>query len=250
MTATVHPEHAALWLLRHGQSVGNVANDAAHLNPVDRLDIVDRDMDVDLSELGVRQAEAFGDWLASQPDDDRPDVVVTSPYVRAARTAAIVADRAGLDAEIIPDERLREREFGILDLLTHQGIVAAFPDEAERRARVGKFYYRPPGGESWVDLALRLRSLRDSLVREHADRRVLVVTHEVPIIIMRYLIERLDERAALELSRAARIANCSLTTFVRDGDARLRLDLDAWTAQLEEQRAPITEETDAPVAPR
>jgi broad specificity phosphatase PhoE len=240
-------ELAALWLLRHGQSLGNVANDRARAADVERLDLVERDMDVPLSDLGAAQADAFGQWLAGQPD--RPDVVITSPYVRAAETARRVLAAADLDVELIPDERLREREFGILDLLTHRGVEAAFPSEAARRDRIGKFYYRPPGGESWVDVALRLRSLRDSITREHVDRRVLVVTHEVPIIILRYLIERLDEQAALALSRAARVANCSLTTYERDGD-RLRLDLDAWTAPLEEQRTPITKEPDDAVAPR
>jgi hypothetical protein len=78
---------------------------------------------------------------------------------------------------------------------------------------------------------------------------VLVVAHEVPIIVMRYLIERLDEPAALALSRSARLANCSLTSYRRDGDG-LRLDLDAWTAPLEEQQAPVTDEPDDAVASR
>jgi broad specificity phosphatase PhoE len=243
-------ELAALWLLRHGQSLGNVANDRARAEDLERLDLVDRDMDVPLSELGQEQARAFGRWLAEQPDDATPDVIVTSPYVRAADTARLVLDAAGREVDVIADERLREREFGILDLLTHRGVAATYPSEAARRDRIGKFYYRPPGGESWVDVALRLRSLRDSLVREHADRRVLVVTHEVPIIIMRYLIERLDEQAALALSRSARLANCSLTSYVRADDATLRLDLDAWTAPLEAQRTPVTEEPDDAVASR
>jgi broad specificity phosphatase PhoE len=242
-------ELAALWLLRHGQSLGNVANDRARAEDLERLDLVDRDMDVPLSELGEDQARAFGRWLAEQPHDEAPDVVLTSPYVRAAETARLVLEAADLDVEVIADERLREREFGVLDLLTHRGVEATYPSEATRRDRIGKFYYRPPGGESWVDVALRLRSLRDSIVREHPDRRVLVVTHEVPIIILRYLVERLDEQAALALSRSARLANCSLTTYVRDDDM-LRLDLDAWTAPLEAQRTPVTEEPDDAVAPR
>jgi broad specificity phosphatase PhoE len=245
----VRDELRSLWLLRHGQSLGNLANDAARVQPVDRLDIAERDMDVPLSDLGIQQAAAFGSWLAKQPSDDRPEVVVTSPYLRAVETARHVVDRAGLDVEIVADERLREREFGILDLLTHQGVVAEYPVEAARRDRIGKFYYRPPGGESWVDVALRLRSLRDSLVREYADQRVMVVTHEVPIIITRYLIERLDEAAALQLSRSGRLANCSLTAFVRD-DVGLRLDLDAWTAPLEQEDAPVTDEPDPAVASR
>jgi 2,3-bisphosphoglycerate-dependent phosphoglycerate mutase len=239
-----------LWLLRHGQSLGNVANDAARVNPVDVLDIADRDMDVPLSDLGRQQADAVGRWLATEASESRPDVVLSSTYRRAVETAAIVIERAGLDVELVLDERLREREFGVLDLLTHQGIVARFPEEATRRQRIGKFYYRPPGGESWVDVALRLRSFLDSVARECSDRRLLVVTHEVPIIVFRYLLERLDESQALELSRSARLANCSLTTFSRDHESRLRLERDAWTASLEQQNAPVTDEPDAAVAPR
>jgi broad specificity phosphatase PhoE len=246
----MNPELLELWLLRHGQSLGNVANDAARQGGVDRLDIADRDMDVPLSDLGVEQADAFGIWLGDQAQDEQPEVIVSSPYVRAMETASHVVEAAGMDVEIIPDERLREREFGIVDLLTHRGIVAQFPSEAARRERLGKFYYRPPGGESWVDVALRLRSLRDSLVREYPDRRVLVVAHEVPIIITRYLVERLDERTALELSAGGRLANCSLTTYVRDDDRRLRLERDAWTVPLHQENAPITDAPDAAVASR
>ena len=85
VSATVNSELGALWLLRHGQSLGNVANDAARDRELDRLDLADRDMDVPLSELGNEQAVAFGTWLNAQPDDTRPDVVISSPYVRASR---------------------------------------------------------------------------------------------------------------------------------------------------------------------
>ena len=87
-------------------------------------------------------------------------------------------------------------------------------------------------------------------MREHADRRVLVVTHEVPIIITRYLLERFDEQGALELSRSGRLANCSLTTYVPADEGGLRLDLDAWVAPLREHAAPVTDEPDAAVASR
>ncbi len=243
-------ELGELWLVRHGQSLGNLANDAARTSDVDRLDLADRDMDVPLSDLGRQQSRAFGAWLGQQPSSVQPDAIVSSPYARAVQTTRDVVAQAGLDVEIVVDERLREREFGILDLLTHRGVEATFPDEAARRARLGKFYYRPPGGESWVDVALRLRSLRDSLVREHRDRRVMVVTHEVPIIIFRYLVEQFDEHRALELSRSGRLANCSLTTFVRDDGHKLRLDRDAWTAPLERDETPVTDESDAAVASR
>jgi broad specificity phosphatase PhoE len=187
--------------------------------------------------------------LGRQPAEERPGVVLASPYARAVDTATAVLSAARLDLKVHQDERLRERELGILDLLTHDGIKARYPDEFKRRQRLGKFYHRPPGGESWVDVALRLRSLRDSIGREHAGRRVLIVTHEVVIVIMRYLLEDLDEAQALALG-GGRIANCSLTTYVTDAGGTPHLVLDGWTTPLEQANEPVTEERDAPVAPR
>ena len=237
-----------LWLLRHGQSLGNVARDRARGLDVETLDIAERDMDVPLSPLGVEQAAAFGKWLGTC--DERPDVVVASPYVRAFQTAEVAVRAAGLDLRVHTDERLRERELGVLDLLTSQGVEARYPIEAERRRRLGKFYHRPPGGESWVDVALRMRSLRDSLAREHLDKRVLLVTHEVVIVIWRYLLDDLDERGALALAREHPLANCSLTTYVRGSDENLVIDRDNWTVPLEVSAVSVTEDHDVPVAPR
>jgi broad specificity phosphatase PhoE len=241
---------ASLWLLRHGQSLGNVAHESRPAGTL-VLDIAERDMDVPLSEYGRRQARAFGEWLGQQPAEDRPEVVLASPYVRAVQTAETVLESAGMgEMSVRLDERLRERELGILDLLTGEGVAAKYPEEALRRQRLGKFYHRPPGGESWVDVGLRLRSLRDSISIEHDGRRVLVVTHEVVIVMIRYLLEDLTETTALALSTAQRIANCSLTSYATGRDGRLALDRDAWTAPLEEGDAPVTKAHDAPVAPR
>jgi broad specificity phosphatase PhoE len=52
------------------------------------------------------------------PSDERPEVVLTSPYLRAQRTAALIRDVGGLAdnaSEPLIDERLREKELGILD---------------------------------------------------------------------------------------------------------------------------------------
>jgi hypothetical protein len=67
---------------------------------------------------------------------------------------------------------------------------------------------------------------------------------------MRYLIEDLDEKAALGLSAAKTLANCSVTSYVRQTDGTLTLDKDAWVRPLERQHTVVTEEPDAPVAPR
>ena len=76
-----------LWLVRHGQSQGNVARDAAHQAGLSVIDLNVRDVDVPLSELGRQQAEATGRWFAAVPEAERPEVIISSPYVRARQTA-------------------------------------------------------------------------------------------------------------------------------------------------------------------
>ena len=179
---TVWPD--TLWLVRHAESAGNIARDAALSAGLHEIDVHVRDVDVPLSPLGERQAAALGRWFGAMPPANRPTVVLTSPYVRAARTAQIMRDAAGLDATVptVVDERLREKEFGILDRLTRVGIDARHPDQAEFRRLLGKFYHRPPGGESWCDVILRLRTVVELITREYRSERVLIVCHSVVVL--------------------------------------------------------------------
>ena len=85
-----------LWVVRHGESAGNVARDAAHAAGLSHIEIGPRDVDVPLSALGERQSVALGQWFASQPENARPDVVMTSPYLRAQFTGMLYARRADL----------------------------------------------------------------------------------------------------------------------------------------------------------
>ncbi len=138
------------WIVRHGQSAGNVARDAAHAAMLDRIAVSGRDVDVPLSALGESQSLALGRWFAAMPGDYRPQAVLVSPYVRAIRTAELMREAGGIapDEPLCRDERLREKEFGVLDGLTTPGIARVFPDQAEFRRLLGKFYHRPPGGEA------------------------------------------------------------------------------------------------------
>ena len=79
-----------LWVVRHGESAGNVARDAAHAAGVPEIDIRTRDVDVDLSALGEHQSRALGHWFAAMSPNDRPNILLSSPYLRAIRTAEII----------------------------------------------------------------------------------------------------------------------------------------------------------------
>jgi broad specificity phosphatase PhoE len=108
-----------LWVVRHGESAGNVARDEADAAGSTEIDIEFRDVDVPLSRLGAEQSRTLGHWFAEMPPSERPDVVLSSPYLRARQTADIIKTTGGLAAgfsRFIIDERLREKEFGILDV--------------------------------------------------------------------------------------------------------------------------------------
>ncbi len=239
------PQLRSLSLVRHAESAGNVANDAALVAGWHELDLAIRDMDVPLSDLGEGQGRALGTWLAGL--DREPDVIVASPYRRAVDTAALAMDASGRHPPLVRDERLREREFGILDRLTKPGIEARHPEQAAARAFLGKLYHRPPGGESWADVAARVRSVIADLRLDHAGDDVVIVSHQAVIMLFRYVIERLDEPTLLALDKQEQIANTAVCRYEADGrDLRLV----TWNDTSHLPESATTDDSDVPVAPR
>jgi broad specificity phosphatase PhoE len=237
-----------LWVVRHGESAGNVARDRAEAERLDRIELAHRDVDVPLSEGGEAQAQALGRWLAGLPEP--PTALWTSPYVRAEQTAHIALQAAGLTARTVVDERLREREFGVLDGLTRQGITSLYPEESERRKMIGKFYHRPPGGESWSDVLLRLRGALADLQAREPGGRVLLVAHQVVVLLVRYVLEGLTEKEILAIDRQAEVLNCSVTTYAA-GPHGLVLEAFNEVGHLERSdEAEVTAEPDVARVPR
>ena len=242
---------AKLWLVRHGQSQGNVAREIADEAGHHEIGIDVRDVDVPLSDLGREQAKAAGNWFAGLPENERPEVILTSPYIRTRETAKIICEAgalAGGPQRAIVDERLREREFGVFDRLTTAGIRARYPQEAAHRATLGKFYHRPPGGESWADVILRLRSVLNTINLHYSDKRVLVVCHQVVVLCFRYILEELEEREILKIDREAEVLNCAVCAFDfdpdKDGLCVPKLAMWNYATPLKAERVPETAEPD------
>ena len=132
--------------------------------------------------------------------------------------------------------------------LTRYGILARFPEQAALRNSLGKFYHRPPGGESWCDVILRLRSAFEMLCREYHGERVLVVAHSVVVLCMRYIIEELTEAEILHIDRGNEVANCSVTRFDVDSTVgtvgKLVLDSFNFVAPLTAEGATVTSSPD------
>jgi 2,3-bisphosphoglycerate-dependent phosphoglycerate mutase len=205
---------AELVLIRHGQSTANVAFPRADAEGLLESGLTGRDTDVQLTELGVRQAEAIGRWLGTLPPDRLPQVVITSPYLRARRTWQIAAEASGRDLPApTTDDRLVDRLLGDLEMLTRAAIAKRFPDEPGRLTDAGEYYYRPPGGESFGDIAERLTAFLTDLNGHHAGERVAVVAHDAVVLTMRAVIHQLDWDAVAAVAAFGPVRNASITRF-------------------------------------
>jgi probable phosphoglycerate mutase len=183
-------------------------------------------------------------------------VVLASPYVRARRPRRDVrGGRASPDfAKGSSTSGCASASSASWDRLTTAGIREKFPEQAEQRTLLGKFYHRPPGGESWADVILRLRSALDTISLHHADRRVLIVCHQVVVLCFRYILEELDEAQILAIDKAGDVVNCGVLQYEFEPDDERhcvpRLVCYNFAAPLIDENAPVTSEPDAMVAAR
>ncbi|MFJ8162485.1 histidine phosphatase family protein [Streptomyces sp. NPDC096136] len=207
---------AALWAIRHGQSTANLAFAEAERSGATALPVAGRDRDVPLSEHGRTQALALGPWLSTLPQI--PALIVCSPYTRARQTWQAMADHAAAVGHAVPavlvDERLRDREMGVFELHPPAALRARAPEEAERRALLGEWFYRPPGGEALADVALRVRDFTAELDRAAPGQRVLVVAHDAVILTLRFVLAGLGAPSPEHLPP---VPNASVSSWHREG---------------------------------
>jgi probable phosphoglycerate mutase len=127
--------------------------------------------DIDLSERGVRQAEAIAEELRGF----EPAVVVSSAMIRARKTAAAIARICRTPHEV--EAELHERRVGVLSGLPfdHLGIWS----ETARRWAAGETAYAHEGAESFDEVRNRTMPAWERIVARHAGRRIAIVTHGV-----------------------------------------------------------------------
>ncbi|MGI9007233.1 MAG: histidine phosphatase family protein [Streptosporangiaceae bacterium] len=130
--------------------------------------------DVPLTKEGIKQAGQVARSLASGRG---ADVVITSPLLRARRTAEAVAAATG--APLVVDDDLVEADFGAWQGMTFAEAGERWPDEM--KAWLASPDARPPDGESFAMVAMRVLAAQDRLLEEHQHKRAVVVSHVTPI---------------------------------------------------------------------
>src|SRR5262249_38727745 len=135
-----------LVLVRHGESEGNVAfgyskrGDTRHFTPEF---LARHSSKWRLTDRGREQARAAGVWLRENlaPSFDR---YYTAEYLRAMETAAHLGFE---DAAWYCEFYLRERDWGVFDVMSFQDRRERYADDLKRR-EADTFFWTPPGGES------------------------------------------------------------------------------------------------------
>jgi 2,3-bisphosphoglycerate-dependent phosphoglycerate mutase len=197
-------------IVRHGESARNLARSEAKTIGKGTFGTGLRDVDTPLTPRGSFQAKDTGQYLS---DHFVFDAVFSSPYTRTVQTTEGILAAFKTKPPVVLEERIREIEFGILDGLTREGIVEHYPNEFLRREREGKYWYRPPGGESRPDVALRVHSFLGTLTRDYSRKEVLIVCHSVVVLIFRRLLERWGEKEYMKVDAEDDVENCSVTVY-------------------------------------
>jgi broad specificity phosphatase PhoE len=156
-----------LILIRHGQTVW-------HSDGVERAE---GRAEVDLDEVGVRQARATAARLSAW----EISAIYSSPLKRAFTTASILAARGGLTAQ--PEPGLIDIDYGKWQGMTHPEARADDPKVYDlwlKRPHQVTF----PGGEGLADVRKRAVSAVEALTPKHVGQTVVLVSHKVVIKVL------------------------------------------------------------------
>lgn len=208
-----------LVLVRHGQSEGNAAkrlSEKGDNTGFARLnDIHTRSFR--LTKKGQEQAVTTGKWIENEFYKEGKGFgrYIASEYTRAMETAALL----GLpDAAWLRNFYLTERDWGELESCPESEKAERFGDVLRMRM-IEPFFWRPPNGESFADLCLRLDRVLSTLHRECSDMKVIMVCHGEVIRALRVLIERMPQQRFKEtyLSKESvdGIHNCEVLHYSR-----------------------------------
>ncbi len=198
-----------------------VSTELKQLAELARKELIDTfskgDYSTPLTEAGERQAEETGTHLLEHIT--LPDIVYVSPYLRTRQTfAGLVRGCPALaQCRVVFEERIREQEHGLSTIYNDWRIYLVYnPAQAVLFKRNGDYEYRFLNGENKSDVRERARSFITTLIREHAEQNVLVVSHHLTLLSLRANLERWDKDEFIRVDRTETPINCGMTIYQGD----------------------------------
>jgi len=208
-----------LVFVRHGESEGNVAVNAAETGDASLFtdEFKARHSSTwNLTPKGEKQAIAAGNWIKKNINGGVFDSYYASTYRRAKRTAGLL----GLPHAIWHlRDYLREHDWGNLDVMTDEERHLKYP-EIMKGHQINPYYFSAPGGESLADVLIRARvGIIATLYRDVPNKRAIVVSHGNMMWPVRIIMENLLPDDYLRLKAAKnpqdKINNCQIFQYTR-----------------------------------
>ena len=162
--------------------------------------------------------QAQADRLAERLANERVRALHSSDAGRARQTAKPIA--AAVELEVVYDDALRERNYGIFEGRTYGEIERDYP-EAFRKFRSRDPRYAPPGGETVLQFRDRIVAALERVASRAGGECAAVVTHGGVLGIL----YRHATGMPLDSRRTYTLHNASVNRFVYDGT---RWSLEAW----------------------
>ena len=180
---------AKLILARHGETEWNVGK------------VFRGRADVNLNEVGIKQAELLGKHLCHLG----LEAIYSSPVKRALDTANIVA--RCMEVAVCISEGLTDFDFGEWQSLSEQEVKRLYPDILNEW-QSSPHKVRMPGGENLDDVTKRTAEVVDEVLSRHHGN-VLLVSHRVVLKVLICSLLGLDNSHFWNISQDV----CGLTIF-------------------------------------
>ena len=153
-----------LFLVRHGQTDWNIKGK------------IQGSCDIELNDTGIKQAEELSNKVLE--NKYKFSKIYSSPQRRAVKTAEILSKATNV--EYIPIKGLEEINFGEWEGLTWPEVKEKYPTEYEEWYK-NRRYTKPPKGESYQDMLLRVLTSMHKIISENCDN-VVIVAHSAVIM--------------------------------------------------------------------
>ena len=186
--------------LRHGQAENNTKKILAGRSP-----------GVDLTQVGIQQAEQSGKMLESL----NISAIYSSPIDRALQTAVIAGNHC--DLKPVTDDRLIELDMGKFTKMPYDEIFAKHGN-VFLKFYEGSEEVSENGVETFAKVQKRVFEMVDFVINKHKNENIVLVTHMDPIKAMIGKTLSLKPEILFELI----IANASLNIF-KNHDQKLYL---------------------------
>jgi broad specificity phosphatase PhoE len=156
-----------LVLIRHGETDWNVEGR------------YQGQADPPLNKRGKSQAAALAEKLE---EESRLDVLYSSPLLRAAQTAEVVAKK--LDIPLHLEPRFMEIHQGDWQTRLRSEIEGLYP-ELFKDWQTTPWEVSPPQGETLQQVQRRVYAAVDEIVTRHPEKQVGIVSHRIPIALIK-----------------------------------------------------------------